>query len=348
MDFRHCLCKVFHEKRELNLRRWAAAMESFLLEDVIDTHIHLSEHYSGGLQNSWHPKEAGGFRRDWRLEDFRKSAGKGKFQVSRAIFVECFNEPALEEAKWVLGLMEREGAGTIAGVIAQICVQRGAEEVKSFLEQIAAAFGTVPKGLKGARYVFMAWENQADDACLDAKFLEGLAALQEAGLIWEFCCQPRMAPYLPACIAKFPRMTFVIDHLAHNGNLGGEMHVWGPAIDALSKLPNVYMKMGAMEQWDVSCPGDYMDRAIAAFGFDRILYESNWFVNEAVGEEYDKTALVLYDACKRAGASHADLRKVFHDNACKVFRGSTPQTFSAKCASRMVNERHRLILKVSL
>ena len=50
-------------------------------------------------------------------------------------------------------------------------------------------------------------------------------------------------------------MTFIIDHLAHNGNNGGEMAKWGPAIDALGKLPNVYMKMGATEQWNVDNPG---------------------------------------------------------------------------------------------
>ena len=33
------------------------------MDDVIDTHIHLSEHYSGGLKNSWHPKEAKGFQK---------------------------------------------------------------------------------------------------------------------------------------------------------------------------------------------------------------------------------------------------------------------------------------------
>ena len=42
-----------------------------------------------------------------------------------------------------------------------------------------------------------------------------------------------VAPNLPAVCAKFPGMLFVIDHLAHNGNDGGEMEAWGPAIDEL-------------------------------------------------------------------------------------------------------------------
>ena len=265
-------------------------------------------------------KEAEGFRRDWTLEDFRKSTETARFQISGAIFVECANQPALEEAKWVLRLMDAAGS-PILGLVANICVQKGAAEVVRFLDLLRDADGSLPKGLKGARYVFMMWENQADDACLDAQFLEGLDALGKAGLLWEFCCEPRMAPFLCGCIERFPHMTFVIDHLAHNGNKGGDMEAWGPAMDSLGKLPNVYVKLGATEEWDVPNPEDFLDRAIQAIGFDRVLYESNWFVNEAMGDQYDRSAGLVYDACKRAGASETDLSKVFHDNACKVLLG---------------------------
>lgn len=110
-----------------------------------------------------------------------------------------FNQTALDEAQWVLQTMEKDNF--LVGLVAQVCVQKGAEEVNSFLESLRKRVdsATLPKGLKGARFVFMAWENQADDACLDPKFLEGLEALGKAGLLWEFCCEPRMAPYLPSC-----------------------------------------------------------------------------------------------------------------------------------------------------
>ena len=255
------------------------------------------------------PEEAKGFRRDWTIEDFRKSTEKGRFRVSAAIFVECSNQPALEEAKWILRLME-EADCPIVGLIANICVQKGAQEVQEFLDRLRDADGMLPKGLKGARCVCMMWENQADDACLDARFLEGLDCLGRFGLVWEFCCEPRMAPYLSACIARFPHMVFVIDHLAHNGNRGGEMEVWGPAMDGLGKLKNVYVKLGASEEWDVPNPADFLDRAVKAFGFDRLLYESNWFVSEAMGDSYDKTAGLVYDACMRARATEAEAQGV--------------------------------------
>merc|ERR550514_1840924 len=114
--------------------------------------------------------------------------------------------------------------------------------------------------------------------------------------------------------SRLPGVTFVADHLAHNGNEGGELETWGPAIDALGKLPNVYAKMGAVEEWDVPNPGDYMDRAIKAFGFDRILFESNWFVSEAMGDPYERTPSLLKAACERANATEAEIRKVFAEN----------------------------------
>jgi len=209
----------------------------------------------------------------------------------------------------------------VVGVTAHAEPQKGAKEVNDFLDQLRLADGSLPRGLKGARCVFPACENNTPTACLEPVFHEGLAALEKAGLLWETCCFPTMAPNLAECFAKFPNMTFIIDHLAHNTNEGGQMESWGPAMDALGKLPNVYAKMGATEEWDVSDQekGALMDRAIAAFGFDRVMYESNWFVNEVMGDAYDKTALLLLEGCKRAGATEDDLRKVFRENAKKVY-----------------------------
>jgi L-fuconolactonase len=287
--------------------------------DVIDTHIHLSRHYSGGFKNEWHPAEAESFRHDWTEEDYLSSVSKGSCKVQSAIFVECFNRPPVEEAKWVQKMIDDPNS-VIVAMSAQIYVQKGAVAVTDFLDQLRGADGALPKGLKGARMVFPAAENRAPDCCIEPKFLEGLAELGKHGLLWEFCVHPYMAPCIPECVSKFPDMTFIIDHLAHNGNEGGEMETWGPAIDAIGKCPNVYCKMGASEEWGVANKGEYMDRAIAAFGFDRILYESNWFVNEAMGDSYDTAAKLLLEACARAGATAADLAKIFRGNAIKAYR----------------------------
>ena len=221
--------------------------------------------FSGGLTNEWVQGEGENFQRDWSEEDMLKSAAAGGIEIKSYVFLECFNRSPADEAKWVQSMVDDPNSKCVA-FCAQIYAQHGAAAVTEFLDAVKDESGALPSGLKGARMVFPASDNNAPDACLDPKFHEGLAALQEAGLHWEFCVNPTMAPNLAECCAKFPDMTFVIDHMAHNGNDGGEMDAWGPAIDKLGALPNCYCKMGAVEEWGVEDPGAYMDRAIAAFG----------------------------------------------------------------------------------
>ena len=41
----------------------------------------------------------------------------------------------------------------------------------------------------------------------------GLAALLKAGLLWEWCCKSESLPAIAKAVAKFPEMTFVLDHI---------------------------------------------------------------------------------------------------------------------------------------
>eukprot|EP00656_Telonema_subtile_P013011 TRINITY_DN16593_c0_g1_i1.p1 TRINITY_DN16593_c0_g1~~TRINITY_DN16593_c0_g1_i1.p1 ORF type:complete len:218 (-),score=47.84 TRINITY_DN16593_c0_g1_i1:228-881(-) len=216
--------------------------------------------------------------------------------------------------------MIADPASLVQALVAQVNAQAGAEAVSAFLDELRLPDGSLPAGLKGGRMVFPACENNAPDACLDEAFIAGLRAMQDAGLLWEFCVNPFSAPYLARAVEQLPGMTFVVNHLAHNGNDGGEMDVWGPAIDELGQFENVYLKMGAAEEWGVEDPAVYLDRALAAFGFDRVLYESNWFVSEAMGDGYDRSAQLLLDACVRASASEEQLQLVFAGNARRVYQ----------------------------
>jgi len=114
-------------------------------------------------------------------------------------------------------------------------------------------------------------------------------------------------------------MTFILNHLGHN--CGGEdFATWAPAITELAKRPNVLAKLGASEEWQVADPGPFLDHAIEAFGYDRVLYESNWFVNQAMGHTFDETFNLVEDSCKRLGASEEQTNMVFVANAKRAYR----------------------------
>ena len=77
---------------------------------VVDSHIHLAQGWQdgSGMPNSWLATEPASFQRNWTEADLADVAGKvgPTFGVKGYVFVECSNEPALAEAKWVLKMCQ--------------------------------------------------------------------------------------------------------------------------------------------------------------------------------------------------------------------------------------------------
>ena len=94
--------------------------------------------------------------------------------------------------------------------------------------------------------------------------------------------------------------TIVIDHLGHNDGDGSESEFkrWKEDLSKLAALEmnggaEIVVKLGAIEEWGVGSPsgfgaGRMLDHALSAFGVERVLYESNWFVCAAYGEEEEE------------------------------------------------------------
>ena len=78
-------------------------------------------------------------------------------------------------------------------------------------------------------------------------------------------------------------------------------------------------KLGAIEQWDVANPAPFLDHALKSFGSDRVLAESNWFVNTAMGKSFYDTFTSVLEACKRAGYTQEQTDAVFANNAKRVY-----------------------------
>ena len=79
-------------------------------------------------------------------------------------------------------------------------------------------------------------------------------------------------------------------------------------------------KLGAIEEWKVSDPQPYLEHALKTFGYDRCMYESNWFVNKATGDMLDKTFIANHKACLALSANESQLEAVFKSNAIRVYR----------------------------
>jgi len=270
------------------------------------------------LKQVWLTSESEPFQRDWTEADVCKLAAQSEhFVVKGYVFVECGNIPAVEEAKWTLAMASNSDS-QVCAVVAHVPVPDGAEAVTAFLDALRDGSGALPLALKGGRVVLLGDPMPAPDACLAPTYLEGLAELQKAGLLWEWCCLPEAIPSISKACQQFPEMLFVLDHLGHNDG-GEDFDTWSVAITELSKHPNVVAKLGAGEQWMVADRGPFLDHAISAFGFERVMAESNWFVNTAMGDAYDKMFLCVKESCERLGATPEQIDMVFSGNARRVY-----------------------------
>ena len=115
-------------------------------------------------------------------------------------------------------------------------------------------------------------------------------------------------------------MNFVLNHLGRNRGNEDDIEEWKEAITVMAKNSNVVAKIGAIEEWGVADPAPILDFAIQLFGFERIMFESNWWVSKACGYSFDEILATALNACVRNGAADTDLEAVFTKNAERVYR----------------------------
>jgi len=110
----------------------------------------------------------------------------------------------------------------------------------------------------------------------------GLAAVAEAGLLYDLVVLPHQ---LPACVkaaASLPQLTFVLDHLGKPPIASGDLEPWASDLRALAALPNTAAKLSGLvteadpTSWTVADLRPYADTALAAFGPSRLMFGSDW------------------------------------------------------------------------
>jgi L-fuconolactonase len=110
----------------------------------------------------------------------------------------------------------------------------------------------------------------------------GLAAVADAGLVYDLVVLPHQ---LPACVkaaASLPGLTFVLDHLGKPPIASGALEPWASGLRALAALPNTVGKLSGLlteadpASWTVDRLRPYADTALEAFGPDRLMFGSDW------------------------------------------------------------------------
>ncbi|MFI1366577.1 amidohydrolase family protein [Streptomyces griseochromogenes] len=110
----------------------------------------------------------------------------------------------------------------------------------------------------------------------------GLAAVAEAGLVYDLVVLPHQLPACAEAAASLPHLTFVLDHLGKPPVASGEREPWTTHLRALAALPNTVAKLSGLvteadpASWTTADLRPYTDAALQAFGPDRLMFGSDW------------------------------------------------------------------------
>ncbi|MEU1471199.1 amidohydrolase family protein [Streptomyces sp. NPDC005761] len=257
---------------------------------IVDAHHHVWD-LSVRDQDWITGEELAPLRRDFTLADLEPEARANG--VCATVLVQTVTVP--EETPEFLALAD--GSDLIAGVVGWTDLTApGVVDALSALRELPG----------GDRLVSLRHQVQGEPDpgwLLRPDVRRGLAAVADAGLVYDLVVRPQQLPAAVRAAELLPGLTFVLDHAGKPPIATGPAHPWADDLRALAALPNTVCKLSGLvteadaHDWTVKDLRPYADTAIDAFGPGRLMFGSDWPVCRlaATYTEVVETALVLLD-----------------------------------------------------
>ena len=211
-------------------------------------------------------------------------------------------------------------------------VSRLAGEPQSLLKGAIAACRPEDQGF--AAYLERQWHNPVvkgfrrvlhvvkDDLSGSALFRENLKRLSGSRFTFDLCVLPRQIPTAIELVDLLPDVRFVLDHCGVPDVRGRGEHPWRERVSEIARRPNVVAKISgviayAEEDWTIASIRPYVEHTIAAFGWDRVVWGSDWPVCRLGG------SLSTWVAATHAlleGCSNDEREKLLSANARRIWK----------------------------
>lgn len=276
---------------------------------IIDAHQHLWD--MDLFTFSW-CKSVPLLNRSFRMADYIEAIqGLG---VEKSVHLEAdVDEPyMLDETRYILKLAAAQD-NPLAGVVA--CALPENRGFRKYLDEIAD-----DPALKGIRRVL---HTQPDSVSQSSTFIENINTLPSYNLSFDLCVLARQLPMAIDLVRRCPRVTFILDHCGVPPVKERVLDPWRGHLAEISKFPNVCCKISGLvayanpENWTANDLRPFVEHTIECFGWERIIFGSDWPVctQSATLKRWVETLSAL-----TASASAAERKKLFYDNAARVYR----------------------------
>lgn len=277
---------------------------------IVDSHVHLYD--VKRLRYPW-LKSVPKIDRTYLLADFDRA--RGTVAVDKLVFAEVAVDRGqhLEEAAFVQEMADADPR--LCGMVAHLPVEAG-EAIERDLIALKQF-----KTLRGIRRLIETEHNPS--FCLEPGFVAGVKLIGRHGLTFDICVKHWALVFAIELARRCPDVTFILDHIGKPGIKHGLKDPWWSQMRELAQLPNVACKIsGAITEadhgaWTKEQVKPYVAHAIDCFGFERVMYGSDWTVSELT-HAYPTWVEILDEVV--AGASPAERRKLYRDNAIRIYR----------------------------
>jgi predicted TIM-barrel fold metal-dependent hydrolase len=275
---------------------------------IIDTHLHLI--YQDRLHYPWLasvPK----LDRDFPLAEYLGEATTLGIETALHMEVDVATEDQEAETAFVTKL-----GSPMMGAIASCRPEN--PDFPASLAQIAAN-----AHVRGLRRIL---HTSPDELSLTPLFAENLRRLTEHDLSFDLCVLARQLPIAFRLARACPDVRFILDHCGVPDVAAGTLDPWRDGITRLAALPNVACKISgvvayAAADWTAADLRPYVEHCIAAFGWDRVVWGSDWPVCTLTA---DLTRWVRATEEITSGCADHETARLFSLNARRIYRLDPP------------------------
>lgn len=276
---------------------------------IIDTHLHLID--QSALRYPW---LAGvpALNRDFSYEEY--AADARRCGIESVLHMEVDVDPAdiAAETAYVKSLAGRVGS-MLKGAIASCRPEEAGFE--TYLETVKAE--PFVKGFRRVLHVV------PDDLSEGTLFRQNIKRLSGTGLTFDLVVLPHQIPKAMALADLAPDVQFVLDHCGVPDIKGKAEHPWREHMEAIARRPNVVGKISGVvayadpAAWTVDTLRPYVEHTIGCFGWDRVIWGSDWPVCTLGG---GLTTWIAATHALLAGASESERTRLLSGNARRLWR----------------------------
>ena len=276
---------------------------------IIDTHLHVID--QSGLRYPW-LSGVPALNRDFSYQEYAREARRVGIVNTLHMEVDVAAEDIEAETAYVGGLSKQPGS-LIVGAISACRPEE--EGFAAYLEKQKAN-----PIVKGFRRVLHVMPNKLSESTL---FRNNIKLLAGAGLTFDLCVLPRQMPQAIALVDLAPDVQFILDHCGVPDIKGGELNSWRAQMTEIAKRSNVIGKISGVvayayaDSWTVEDLRPYVEHTVGAFGWDRVVWGSDWPVCTLGG---GLSTWVAATHALIAGVSAYEKAKLLSGNAKRIWR----------------------------